>query len=478
MPMSATHEYVDPADLAGVNERVRAWSAEGEPTRPVRIERVVVSADAIDALTDIVRALSGEGPTMLLVDRTPMVRGDSDLKSLIRDRLDAAVPLTVRTVPDNPTEHFHAELRWADRVANELKQYAAIVSVGSGSVTDVAKYARHLLVEGGRTSPLPMICFPTAASVTAYTSALAVLAVDGVKRTLRSRAPDAVICDLPTLASAPRPMTLAGFGDMLARSVAYGDWFLAGQLGMDQGFSDVPQRLLTYSELAMIRDAERIAAADPSAIKTLCEGLLLAGMAMSIVDQTAPVSGWEHVISHYLDLTAAAEGRKSALHGEQVGVATLVAARAYERAWPVIDLDRILADVDLPSTHRAVRKRFAHLDPTGELTAEVWRDLETKLLRWNAATNERAGFVDRKRSGEFDAFMLANVRPSDAVADALTRATAPLRFAELSQPVPPETARDAVLASHLIRARFTLGDLLSHTGWLDENAIDRHGLLT
>lgn len=64
--------------------------------------------------------------------------------------------------------------------------------------------------------------------------------VDGVKRTLNSRYPDALICDLETLRDAPTEMTVGGVGDMLAVFVSFPDWLLAHRLGMDD----------TYSELA------------------------------------------------------------------------------------------------------------------------------------------------------------------------------------------------------------------------------------
>ncbi|MHC4064859.1 MAG: iron-containing alcohol dehydrogenase [Planctomycetota bacterium] len=468
---------IDPTDVAGVNNRLLAWAAEDDAVRPVEVERVVIAENAIDALVDLVRSLGRGGPAMLVADHTPMMRGTDDLKSALAERLASVVRLVVRHLPDDDTEALCAEMEWARRLADEARDCTAIVAVGSGSITDVAKYARHLVMtgrpgggRGGRTgerTALPLISFPTAASVTAYTSALAVLTVDGVKRTLPARAPDAVVCDLRTIADAPRAMTLAGFGDALARSVSYGDWFLAGQLGMDDGFSAVPGRLLAEAERVMISRAEQIAAADFDGIRCVTEAVLLGGMAMSVVNQTAPVSGWEHVISHFLDLVAHAEGRAPALHGAQVGVATLVAARAYERAWAEFDTNRIQTDMDASSFRCIVDREFRHLDSTGRLADEIWRGLEKKLARWNGAARARQQFVECKRCGEFDAFLRANVRPSAQVDDALARATAQRCFSDLDKPVSPATARQAVLLGHLVRSRFTFGDLLCHSGWLD-----------
>jgi len=464
---------IDPTDIAGINERARTWAADGEPVSPIDIGHIIIGESVIDALADLTRSLGGGGPTLMVADRTPMSRRGDDLKSLVESALGHVAAVAVRRLPDDPDAEFHADLTTAQRLADELPGYAAVVSVGSGSITDVAKYARHLAL-GESSASLPFISFPTAASVTAFTSALAVLTVDGVKRTLGSRPPDAVVCDLQTLTDAPPLMTRAGFGDVLARSVAYGDWLLAGQLGMDDGFSHVPSRLLEPAEQAMIAAAEQVAGSEAAGVRAVTEAVLLAGMAMSIVNQTAPVSGWEHVISHFLDLTAAHDGRAAALHGGQVGVATLIAARAYERAWDQLDLDLLAAettDADVAARRRTVEAVFTKYDATGRMAAEIWRDLEQKLNRWCTARAARGEFVDRKRAGEFDGFLCTAVRRGAEIDDALRRAAAPRRFAEVNEPIPASAAHAAVRFGHLIRTRFTLGDLLDQTGWLtDETA--------
>lgn len=466
--MPSQPEPIDPTDVERINQRVRAWASPEETVHPVRTGQVLIEQDALDGLTDQVRTRARGGRVLLVVDRTPIRRGGEDLKALIEVRLARAGPLEIRRLPVDAGASFHADLETAKQLATELSDCAALVSVGSGSITDVAKYARHLHVEQtGR--DLPFVCFPTAASVTAYTSALAVLSIDGVKRTLPARAPDAVVCDLQTLADAPPSMTQAGFGDVLARSVSYGDWFLAHQLGMDEGFSQVPARLLETAERRMIDSAERVAACELDGIRVLTDAVLLAGMAMSLVSQTAPVSGWEHVISHCLDLTAAGDGRQPALHGAQVGVATLVSARAYERAWGDLDLDRLLSNAPAAHADHTIESAFGKCDPNGKLTAEVRRDYARKLTRWSAALPARRIFVQRARAGEFDEFLQENVRSSVQVADALRRARAPQRFAELGKPISESAALHAIQNAHLIRARFTLGDLLAQTGWLTES---------
>ncbi|NUQ00338.1 MAG: iron-containing alcohol dehydrogenase, partial [Armatimonadetes bacterium] len=420
--------------------------------------------DALAELAPLVRERRPKS-ALLVMDATPMRRGDEDLKALVEARLRTAAPLTVARLAEP-----HADLATAERLAAALADHDLLISCGSGSVTDLAKYARHL----ARTE-IPFLCLPTAASVTAFTSSLAVLLVDGVKRTLPARAPELVLVDLLALASAPPAMTAAGFGDVLARSVANADWFLAAELGMADGFSRVPGLLLAEAEERMVRQADSVALREPEAVCAVMEALLLAGLAMSLVDQTAPLSGWEHVISHFIDMTAAHDRREMGLHGEQVGVGTLIAARAYDRAWPALEVGALEWEpdaADLAQAKRYIVKVFKPYDPRGLMAAEIWRDAERKLRLWSATGSQHREFARRHAAGDYND-TIAGVRSSAQVARALSRVGAPLRFEELSRPVPTATARAAVRHSHLIRSRFTLGDLLDLCGWLtDETAAD------
>lgn len=464
-------ERVDPTDVAGINERAQVWAENGTTIHPVQIEQIVVAEDALPALIDAVRSAAAGQRLLMVADHTPIRRGGDDLKPLIEDALARVTLLSVRRLPDDPARPFHADIEAAQRLAGGLGEFAALLSVGSGSITDVVKHARHLYAERTRRK-LPFISFPTAASVTAYTSALTVLTVDGVKRTLPARPPDVVICDLHTLADAPPIMTQAGFGDILARSVSGGDWFLASQLGMDDTFSHVPSRLLEHAEREMIRQAGAIAAGELTAVRTVNDALLLAGMAMSLVNQTTPLSGWEHAISHFLDLTAAHDGREPALHGGQVGVGTLVAARAYEQAWDQLDLERLAIDQSDRLYRETIERVFGRHDPSGRLLAEVWRDYERKLSRWRAAIDVRREFAERCRAGDLNAFLRDAVRPAADVEKALREVRAPRRFVELDEPIWHASAHAAVCYGHLVRARFTFGDLLTETGWLNDERAD------
>lgn len=459
---------LDPTDLAAVNAAALTWAEPGEQIDPVACRHIVIAPDGLEALADLTASLAGSGPVLLVADRTAIRRGREPLKPMVAAALARRCRVTSVTLSEENEPEYHPGPADAAALADQLGGFAALVSVGAGSVTDVAKYARTL-AEQGSNRRIPFICFPTAASVTAYTSAIAVLLHDGCKRNFAAEVPDAIVCDLPTLASAPPLMTAAGFADVLARSVAYGDWYLAKLLGMDDRFSAVPDRLLKPSEQLMIDEAGAIASGSPDGVRTLIEALLLAGMCMSVIRHTAPISGWEHVISHYLDMTAHADGRRMALHGGQVGVGTLIAARAYARDWRELDADRLVSadtDGEREAELGQAGKLFDRIDPSGRTSAEIRRELEAKWSLWQRGLSRRQRFADGYRRGEWDAPLRRWIRPLEEIERALVAVNAPRTFEGLDQSVSTDSGIMAVRFGHLVRSRFTLGDLLARAGRL------------
>ncbi len=65
------------------------------------------------------------------------------------------------------------------------------------------------------------------------------------------------------------------------------------------------------------------------------------------------------------------------------------------------------------------------------------------------------------------------VSSATVIDDALRRAGAPRRVEDLDAPVDRASARTAMLHGHLIRARFTFGDILAESGWLTVDHVDR-----
>jgi glycerol-1-phosphate dehydrogenase [NAD(P)+] len=272
---------------------------------------------------------------------------------------------------------------------------------------------------------------------------------------------------------APIELTRAGFGDLMARCTAYGDWYLGDVFGVDETFNTVPFDLLAKAERELLEQADAIGRRDMVGLKTLAEALMLAGIGMSIVDQTTPISGWEHVLSHYLDLRAMAAGRSPGLHGAQVGAATLVSATAFEELLATQDaVWDLQPSFDLDQARCSIEQHFAPFD-NGGTVAELWRDYAVKANRIVEALSQWPDVADRWRSGELDEQLRRYVRTSAVVARALQQACAATDLASASVTEDHDLVRSAILHGHRVRRRFTLGDVLELLGLLTPAVADR-----
>src|SRR5260221_6039485 len=139
------------------------------------------------------------------------------------------------------------------------------------------------------------------------------------------------------LGSEPIAQTVAGLGDCCASFVAYGDWYLASALGMVDFYSEAPLALLSNLDAILLEHAAGIGQRSHDGEAVVTRALLLAGIAQSIVNMSAPISGTEHVIAHILDMIADHYHRRLAPHGAQVGVATLTAGQFYQRFLDTFD---------------------------------------------------------------------------------------------------------------------------------------------
>ncbi len=136
--------------------------------------------------------------------------------------------------------------------------------------------------------------------------------------------------------------------------------------------------------------------------------------------------------------------------------------------------DRIRAELrDQPLTRATIEQRFGGHNSDGKLVAELGSALEKKLSRWRSTQASRQRFAERGRRGEIDEFIRSRVGTSDQIRAALERVGAAAEFSSLQPAVSEQAATNMILESHLIRARFTLGDLLSICGRLTrETALD------
>ena len=462
----------DPGDMPGLREKL-ARLPEAATFPEFELERVAVGRDALLSLPAVLAELAGDpGPVIVVQDSTPMRRGGDDLKALVRRLLSDAgwEPHTVVLEAGEDGE-AHADEDAVEQVLAELRPGVPVVSVGSGTVTDVAKHACFRF--GRDREPLTLVSCATANSMLAYAAQMAVISKSGVKRTRPSRLSDALIYDTDILRSAPGHMVLAGIGDIVPMYVSFGDWYLAYRLGLGS-FKEASVDLLADVRAKLLPYAREMGERTPEGMDVLSRLITLSGLTATIAGETAPLSGYEHVTGHMLDLAASHFGRPVGSHGSQVGLAVLPCTVSFNIL--LEELDPTAVDVDAcypspPAMEERVRAAFAPIDPSGRMGEECWSDYRKKLEGWHGA---RPAFESLLADWERERERLRElVPPADECVQAIGDAGLPLRWEDLPVPIPEDEARWAYANAHLMRDRLSHADLLHFVGWFDEAFVDR-----
>lgn len=330
-----------------------------------------------------------------------------------------------------------------------------LVSVGSGTITDIVRFAGHVMQR-------PFVAMTTAPSMDGYASGGAPLVVQGVKHTYQVEPPVAVISHLPTLCAAPQAMIAAGLGDMLGKNTAAADWRL-GALLWGEPWDEAPAARTRRALERCVAHAAELRTAEPAAIAALIDGLLESGLSMSDAGHSRPASGMEHHVSHYWEMKLLAEGRHAVLHGAKVGVATIAAATVwrYVRCMSEGEFRARLAEARLPDPDaEASRLRGAF----GEAAEGVIREHGPFLNMSEAQHRELVARAERSwaQIGEIAALV-----PEPAALRATLSATGgPVTVAELG--LTEEEGRLGVQFGHYLRNRFTVAKLAVLLGLLDE----------
>ncbi|MGZ4707095.1 MAG: iron-containing alcohol dehydrogenase, partial [Acidimicrobiales bacterium] len=405
---------------------------------------------------------TGPGDIALLMDRRPMPGPRGEIKATVAAALEGAGegPVRIAYLGDDRAE-VHADAPTLATAVNAVRGAALLVTVGSGTIADIGKYASAQL------DGLPHVVVQTAASVNGFADDQSVLVVDGVKRTTPTRWPDRLVIDTDVVGLAPPVMNQAGLGDLLATYTAPADWLLARFVRQDDSFSPAVVTLARDHVDAAVDAAEGVAAGEPAAIELLAAALTLSGISMGVAGRTAPGSGMEHTASHLLEMT---EGENATLHGAKVGVLSTFAACLWEvvREATAAGALAALRFPDEAEMEARVAEAFAPADPSGAMAAECWSDYRHKLARWHAARPRLETLADRWPWFEADVGRL--LAPPEHLVSALQRAQAPVRLSDLG--IDPGRSRWALAHCHLMRDRFTIADLAFFMGRWEPADVD------
>lgn len=237
-----------------------------------------------------------------------------------------------------------------------------LIACGSGSIHDITRYLAAEL-------SLPLISFPTAASVDGFASSMAAMTINGQKLTVPSHAPCALFAEPDVFCDAPEVLTLSGIGDLVGKYTSLFDWKV-GHLLTGEPYDATIE--------AMERDALNSLFALEYGSRDftiqLMEGLVISGLAIQQFGNTRPASGSEHHLSHFWEMHCANEPT-DALHGEQVGVASIILLEKYRHLTSLTLTKKpltkeYLAPIYGSLTDGIIKENLPFLPDT--ITQEVW----------------------------------------------------------------------------------------------------------
>ncbi len=216
-----------------------------------------------------------------------------------------------------PNESFLGEV-----IINIPKDIDYFLAVGSGVINDITRQVSYKM---GKDYSV----FATAPSMDGYASVTSSLIINNVKESIQGHCPKGIFADISILKNAPLEMITAGFGDVIGKYNAIREW----QFGRDYKNEHYCETIVDIVKNAVSKcetNASKLITKDEKTIKNIMEALTLAGMTMGMYQNTRPASGAEHHIVHYWDVDCIKRGVEHPLHGNSVGVGTVIICKLFD----------------------------------------------------------------------------------------------------------------------------------------------------
>jgi glycerol-1-phosphate dehydrogenase [NAD(P)+] len=411
-------------------------------THTIPSVKVISGEDAYSVLAEDCARIYAKESVLLLDDENTHLAAGALVSELLEKR---SAKCKLVKLPGDPV----ATEKLADEIYDLGIGHSLIIAVGAGTINDLGKYVSDK-------RGIPYWSVPTAPSMNGYTSSIVAIKVKGVKRTLPALPPQFIYVDPRVIQNSPLKLRQAGFCDVLAKSVSDFDWRIESLL-FDGAYCSLPSAIASEPESKYIDHPEKILKGDLEAVLGLFEGLLFSGVAMSLAGSSAPASGGEHLISHFLDMRESLTGIKPNLHGLQVGAGVVLSAVCYQK----------LAALEEKELKNSAKKIFEA--DAGKIPA-IWGNLASEV--------EKQFLNKRDRLLQFDSALPANwqelkalfgkVRTPDFFVDLIRRTGLEMTLPSLG--ISKDEFYLAATSARTIRDRITVLDISAHAGILEAAA--------
>ncbi|MBE6609109.1 MAG: sn-glycerol-1-phosphate dehydrogenase [Ruminococcaceae bacterium] len=263
---------------------------------------------------EILKANSFPKKIYVVTDESAFRAAEGIVESLEKAGFD----MEIKVYPDMK----YAYMATSDEILKASESFDGILSVGTGSVNDVCRYA-------AARADKAFAIFGTAPSMDGFASDSAPLIANNFKISYPCRQPSIVLADADILAASPDELKSAGFGDVIAKYVGIVDWKVA-RYTVGEYYCENIVKLVKDTVDNVMTLADKVTSKSPEAAKAIMDTLILTGCAMQLAKCTRPASGSEHVVSHFWEIHKLEKGIWPDYHGKKVGMATLLVTKIYK----------------------------------------------------------------------------------------------------------------------------------------------------
>lgn len=342
-----------------------------------------------------------------------------------------------------PRNRVLADIENTKKIINDSKNSDLLVSIGSGTINDITKYAAQEL-------GLNYICIPTAPSVDGYTSPVTALLVNGFKETLNAEPPKTVLVSLRVIKESPIDLIKAGIGDAMAKITARMDWLLSKVINSEY-VCDFTWKIMVDDIKQITKNIDLAIERDGKTLNILMRLLSNSGIAMSMAGNSRPASGAEHIVSHFIEMYYELNNELPLFHGIQVSLGTLISLKAYNYLFNGLDSLKVI-DIDIDERKKNLTKLFG--ESLGNQLMEIYNMKMKKLKKPDKALIEKAKNEILPVYSEF--------------VESAEKAISKLNLESEYSKIDEDLIRKAVMFSNSLRDRYTIFDLFDSLGLIKD----------
>lgn len=303
--------------------------------------KILIGDDVVSQVGTLIRSLNQHATEVAVVTgRT--------VRSKAGDKLDLSLKEMSLKWSVHIVSHASMDVVNAlhDKMATKMPDF--VIGFGGGRSVDIAKMTAFRI---GR----PFLSVPTSASHDGISSPFVSIRGTNKPHSVRANTPIGVVADTRLMLEAPGRLLAGGCGDLVAKITAVKDWELARD-DLGEYFGSYAANLAYMSAKIILEESQKLRGRNQFSIRTIVEALISAGVAACIAGSSRPCSGAEHLFSHAVEYVA---GPNFGLHGERVGIGTIMMAKLHGLDW--LKIEETLENIGAPTKAQQIKLTEEHV---------------------------------------------------------------------------------------------------------------------